>query len=164
MIKYNSRDIKQRKIFATFYEEYITELSKYSERLRELSKEDIQDDITNISANSLLKKYFITNETNTPIGFCLIGFDENTQPGTDWFIAEFYIQHGYRKKGYGQKAVEKLFQRYPGKYCYFVLKSNKPAQKFWNKIRKTFNCKDTKDQYVCSCTPEDCTFEAFEKY
>ncbi len=148
-------------IFEELYFTYNNTLSKYSERIRQnpITQKDIKD----IYINPLLKKYFILNEDNNPIGFFLLGIKENTQPGTDWYIAEFYIKSEYSRQGYGTKAIKRLFTIYPGIYCYFVLKENTPAHKFWAHIKTKFNCIDlTADYDATPYTPEDCTFFAFK--
>lgn len=152
---------KKHKTFETLYREYDIELAKYSQRIQEnpITQEDIKD----MYANPLLKRYFITNEKGKEIGFCLIGFGENTQPGTNWYIAEFYITPEFRHQNYGTKAIETLFSTHSGTYCYFVLNKNKPAQNFWNYIKNKFNCTDLTSNYDATpYTPEDCTFYAFK--
>lgn len=161
MIIYNINDIKQKNCFKKMYIDYITELSQYSERLRNDPITD--DDIQDINTNPFLIRYFITNEKETPIGFCLMGFGENTHPGTDWFIAEFYIQPKYRRKGYGKKFMRDFIKTHPGEYCYFVLKENQKAKAFWNKVRAENGCIDTKLCYNAEqYTPEDADFYAFK--
>lgn len=160
LIKYNTKNTKHIHTFRSFYRDYIEELSQYSPRLQE--NPVTLNELYDIDTNPLLKRYFITDTSNIPIGFILLGFGENTQPGTDWYIAEFYIQPSARKQGNGKRAVKEMLQTHPGKYCYFVLKENKRAYAFWTKLREEFECNDIKNNYICMHTPEDCIFEAFE--
>ncbi len=161
MKKYNTKSTKHINLFRSFYRNYYAGLSKYSQRLREnpLTVKFLRD----LDNMPLLERCFITDENNNPIGFCLLGFGANTQPGTDWYIQEFYIEEKHQNKGYGTKAVKELFQKHPGKYCYFVLNKNKRAKGFWDKIKNLYGCTDlTKNYDATPYTPDDCTFYAFE--
>lgn len=159
MIEYNTNNTKQIHQFRTMYRSYIAELSQFSEEIK--NKPVTLDELYDIDTNPLLERYFLTDKNNKPIGFVLLGFKENTQPGTDWFIAEFYIQPSARRKGNGRKAFKEILQTHPGAFCYFVLQQNIPAQKFWNKMRNEFNCEDITNNYICMHTPVNCFFEAF---
>ena len=52
----------------------------------------------------------------------------------DWKLAEFFIMAPYRLQGMGQLAMEKLFQKHQGLWEISVLRDNKPALKFWEKM------------------------------
>lgn len=161
MMKYNINNTKQTSIFRNFYKNYIKELGKYSKRIK--NQPVTINEFYEIETNPLLERYFITNENQEPIGFCLLGFGQNTQPGTDWFIAEFYIEPNYRRKHYAENAISQHLTTHPGKYCYFVLKNNKNAQTFWLKMQKKHNCTDITFNYDARAyTPEDALFYAFE--
>ena len=159
MIKYDIKNIKQMHLFRSMYNAYLKDLSQYSKRLR--MEPITQDEIYKIDTNPLLERYFLTDPNNSPIGFVLLGFKENTQPGTDWFIAEFYIQPSARRQGNGRKAFKEILETHPGAFCYFVLQQNIPAQHFWNKLKEEFRCENITKCYNCLHTPEDCFFEAF---
>lgn len=160
MKEYDIRNMKERIVFEELYRNYISELGQYSKRI--LKKPATKEEINDINTNPLLEKYFITDETGKLIGFCLIGFDQNTQPGTDWFIAEFYISPMFRRQGYGTASITEFLKTHPGNYCYFVLKENQQAYEFWNKVRTELKCTDIKSDYDArKHTPKDCTFEAF---
>lgn len=160
MIQYNPKNKEQSLLFKRLYIDYITELSQYSKRLRE--QPITPDEIYDIESNPLLMRYFLTDNSNSPIGFLLLGFKENTQPGTDWYIAEFYIIPKARKQGYGQKAVKEMLEQHPGRYCYFILKENRPAHSFWQKMKTAFNWLENTSYYDArQYTPEDATFYAF---
>lgn len=161
MFEYNIANADERLLFKTMYLEYMNELGLYSERIRK--NPVTEKEIHEINTNPLLERYFITNENGAPIGFCLLGFGENTAPGTDWYVAEFYVLPSHRMRKYGENAVAELLQTHIGKYCIFVLKENIPAQMFWNKTLQTFNCTDITSNYdSTSYTPSDCDFYAFE--
>ena len=159
MKEYNPSNLQQKYTFFKMYTDYCNELSQYSQRLR--NEPVTPEDVYETETFPLLERYFIEDENGKPIGFMLFGFKENTHPETDWFIAEFYILPAYRHRGYGEKGITKFLQKHPGKYCYFVLKENIPAQKFWNRIREKLNCQDITSRLECEHTPSDCFFEAF---
>lgn len=159
MIEYNIKNTKQIHLFRSMYRDYINELSLYSKHLK--AEPVTRDELYDIDTNPLLERYFLTDKNNNPIGFALLGFKENTQPGTDWFIAEFYIQPYARRQGNGRKAVQEILQTHPGAFCYFVLQQNIPAQNFWNRMKEEFKCEDLTNCFNCLHTPEDCIFEAF---
>ena len=158
---YNPTDEKQTILFKAFWGHYIAELSQYSRELQ-TKTEDLETAMKSIKNNPFFKRYFLTDHNDTPIGFLLLGFDQNTHPQTDWYIGEFFIRPEERRKGYGRKAVEEMLTEYPGRYCYFVLKKNKPAKTFWEYIRKEFSCVDIKKQLAGRKNIDECTFEAFE--
>ena len=161
MITYNTNNTKEKLLFENMYRDYINELGLYSERVRKHPATD--KDIQDINTNPFLKRYFITNENGVPVGFCLLGFGENTHPGTDYYIQEFYILPSHRLRKYGEEAVTELLQTHPGKYCYFILKGNIPAENLWNKTTQNLDCIDITSEYDASpYTPSDCNYYAFE--
>jgi predicted acetyltransferase len=51
-------------------------------------------------------------------------------------IGEFFIMRKYRLFGIGKEIAEKIFNKFPQKWYVEVLKTNKPATSFWNKVIK----------------------------
>lgn len=145
-------------LFENMYRDYDQELSLYSERISNnpITTEDFED----VYKNFFLAKMFILNDLGEKIGFCLLGFGDNTHPQTNYYIAEFYISPQYRRSGYGTKAARELFSLLPGKYCYHVLKKNNKAKDFWDRVKnessyKTLFLRDTSNL-------TDCDFYAFQ--
>ncbi len=56
-------------------------------------------------------------------------------------IAEFFILKKYRKNGLGSFAFNFIFNNYKGRMEIKVLKKNKPAALFWDKVIKNQNPK-----------------------
>lgn len=54
-----------------------------------------------------------------------------TQRSPCFFMAEFFILKGYRRRGLGQSALAAIADRHPGDWHVGVPKQNIPAQEFW---------------------------------
>ena len=145
-------------LFYNMYRDYTAELGLYSTRIK--AKQVTDKELDNILANMLLMKMFILNDDGEKIGFCLVGFGQNTHPLTSYYIAEFYVLPKYRRMGFGEKAVYDLLSILPGTYCYHVLKSNVNARTFWDNILKKFGCKRLHIDDTLEL--EDCDFYSFK--
>lgn len=64
-------------------------------------------------------------------GFVLVRSfpDQSNEP--IYSIAEFFIMKRYRRNGIGRAVSHQIFRMFPGKWEVFQLKSNLPAQAFW---------------------------------
>lgn len=149
---------KETDMFEKMYSNYDRELGLYSARLRE--NPITSSDFLDMYLNAFLKKLFIVNREGVVIGFCLLGFGDNTHPDTNYYIAEFYIVPEYRRAGYGLAAVAQLLAWFPGKYCYHVLKENQAGLAFW-KGAKAF-CGWADLPFSDTLGLDDCFFFAFE--
>lgn len=149
---------QDKPLFETMYRDYISDLSVFSKRLRDDHVTD--KELFSIYANEWLLKMFILNQAGDKVGFCLVGFGDNTHYQTDYYIAEFYVAPNHRRTGVGLKAVRELFSLLPGKYCYHVLKENIPAKAFWDHILKACGC--IKLFYKDTLNLSDCDFYAFK--
>lgn len=149
---------KEADLFEKMYSDYDRELGQYSARLRTnpISGSGFLD----MYLNAFLKKLFIVNREGTVIGFCLLGFGDNTHPDTNYYIAEFYIVPDARREGYGAAAVAQLLAWFPGKYCYHVLKENQKALAFWNSVKEF--CGWTNMPISDTLGLDDCFFFAFD--
>lgn len=145
-------------LFERLYSDYDRELALYSARLRE--KPVSGSDFLDMYLNSFLMKLFLVNKAGAVVGFCLLGFGENTHPDTDYYIAEFYVVPEVRQKGYGMAAVKQLLAWFPGKHCYHVLKENQAALAFW-KATKEF-CHWVDLPITDTLELHDCFFYAFD--
>ena len=65
-------------------------------------------------------------------GFALV-VDECPLTGEKpcWFMAEFFVMRGYRRKGVGRQAVAHLLGRHPGRWHVAVMESHQRAEAFW---------------------------------
>lgn len=65
-------------------------------------------------------------------GFILLQTGKYAPPSKeDYYIGQFFILKGYRRKGIGKEAVRKLLNKFPGKYLVGQLPNNIPAIRFW---------------------------------
>lgn len=151
--------VPDKVLFENMYRDYVTELGQYSVRIKYnliTSRE-----INSIYNNELLMKFFVSNGEGEIVGFCLVGFGDNTHTETDYYIAEFYILPEYRNNGIATAAVKELLSLFPGKYCYHILKENIIARQFWDHVQKECGCKPLSLEDTCGLT--DCDFFAFKK-
>lgn len=131
-----------RELFHGLYKAYSDELAQYRHRLQEepITEEFIDE---RYFYEVLLDKYFIEVDGET-VGFIIlqhVGEQYDVKPAM-WYIVEFYIAPGYRRKGYGKLAVEFFLEFYNHDFFYYVLKENVPARRFWEDITKTFSLKE----------------------
>jgi predicted acetyltransferase len=66
-------------------------------------------------------------------GFALV-IDECPLTGDKpcWFMAEFFVMRGYRRRGVGRQAVGELLSRHPGRWHIGVMRSHERAETFWS--------------------------------
>ena len=156
-IKYEFSKIENI-IFERMYRDYISELGQFSDRIK--AEPVSAQEFENIYNNQSLIKIFILNNSGVKIGFCLLGFGDNTHPETDYYIGEFYIAPEHRREGWGRSAIKELLSLLPGKYCYHILKGNKVARLFWDRVVKA--SKSVKLRLYDISNLSDCDFFAFD--
>lgn len=76
--------------------------------------------------------YFILGD-GAIIGFAFVNTISPSGRGTDFSMAEFYVQPHARGSGYGLAAAMELFQKHDGVWELSIMKGNKRAQNFWPK-------------------------------
>jgi len=80
---------------------------------------------------------YILKESLVIIGFAMI--NKHLRFNTDGFaVAEFYIQKGYEKKGYGRKLAEHVFAKFPGNWEVAVTLKNSSALIFWEQVVSSY--------------------------
>ena len=52
-----------------------------------------------------------------------------------WFMAEFFVLRGYRRRGIGRQAVADLLARHPGRWHVAVTRSHVRSEAFWARAR-----------------------------
>jgi predicted acetyltransferase len=63
---------------------------------------------------------------------------EITGNPTVWDVAEFFILRGWRRRGIGTLAAQKVWRRFPGPWEVRVMQSNVLASSFWEKAISHF--------------------------
>ncbi|WP_299982121.1 GNAT family N-acetyltransferase [Desulfobacula sp.] len=80
---------------------------------------------------------YILKESDSIIGFALV--NKHLRFNTDGFaVAEFYIQKGHEKKGYGRKLAEYVFAQFTGIWEVAVTLKNKSALVFWEQMVSSY--------------------------
>lgn len=75
-------------------------------------------------------------------GFVIFAVAPECHPDADYFIAQAFVSPAYRKKGLMTDAVKDFIKLHPGIYCALVIKDNKSANDFWQKLMKSIGYKD----------------------
>jgi predicted acetyltransferase len=57
---------------------------------------------------------------------------------TIWDMTEFFVIHGYRRRGVGMSAAHEVWRRFPGLWEVRVMESNHAARQFWMRAISTF--------------------------
>ncbi|WP_391203515.1 GNAT family N-acetyltransferase [Psychrobacillus sp. L4] len=105
-----------------------------------------------------ISPYFIKNENNI-IGFLLLLERPFLKKESDLGVNDIFILNKYKGKGFGSKALEKLFKEKRGKYFVIELEENLPAVSFWKKIYEQLNIEfDEKNEIV---DDENCLIQTF---
>lgn len=68
-------------------------------------------------------------------GFALV-IDECPLTGETpcWFMAEFFVLRGYRRRGIGRQAVAELLARHPGRWHVAVTRNHVRSESFWSQV------------------------------
>lgn len=81
---------------------------------------------------------FIIQKHTTPIGFALVGC-ENQPPVSDIYsISAFFILRRYRRQGMGRLAAFQLFEHFPGRWKIGTFGANTPAVSFWRHVINSY--------------------------
>jgi predicted acetyltransferase len=51
-----------------------------------------------------------------------------------WFMAEFFVMRGYRRRGVGRGAVDDLLRRHAGPWHVAVMRAHPRAEAFWAQV------------------------------
>lgn len=116
---------------------FIMELAIYEKLENEVVVTDellIENIFTNPIAHCVL-----AFENETPIGFALYFYNYSTFIGRKGlYLEDLYVQPNYRGNGYGKKLLLHLVQKAKNEHCgrieWSVLKWNKPAIDFYDRI------------------------------
>lgn len=68
------------------------------------------------------------------VGFAFVNTFSPSGRGTDFSMAEFYIQPSARGKGYGIAAAMALMRKFRGLWELSIMRANKRAHNFWSKV------------------------------
>lgn len=115
---------------------YLHDLSEFAEDLK-INGEGkfLYDGLEYYFKSEDLKPFFIYYRDEIA-GFVLLNSGRYVSMAVNYSIHEFFILKGFRNKGIGSIAVNKIFEAYRGKYKISELKDNKPAIGFWRNLFK----------------------------
>ncbi|SCY56834.1 GNAT family N-acetyltransferase [Alkaliphilus peptidifermentans] len=82
------------------------------------------------------------------IGFILLTSSPYVPKEVDYCVHELFILRRYRKLGIGTLAINKVIEKYRGKYYIVQLVKNKPAVEFWKKYYKINSIKYIEKEIV----------------
>lgn len=86
---------------------------------------------------------YILKESESIIGFALVNKHLRFNAG-GFAVADFYIQKGHERKGYGRKLAEHVFAQFPGNWEVAVTLKNSSALVFWKQVVSSY----THDKFV----------------
>ena len=85
-----------------------------------------------LNRNKIRDDYFIYNERNEMVGFCLISHHPASYSDKDVYVMDFCIFPKFRHRRYGTLAAKELSKKYKGfNICLSVLKGNDVGAEFW---------------------------------
>jgi len=80
---------------------------------------------------------YILKKAESIIGFALV--NKHFRFNNDGFaVAEFYIQKGHARKGYGRRLAEHLFAQFAGNWEVAVTLNNNSALVFWEQVVSSY--------------------------
>jgi len=116
-------------------------LQFYRYDFSEFNQDDIQDDGL-FPGYPYLEEYWNDPDHRYPylikcdnkfMGFVLVKYTAFEQ--RNYFsIGEFFIARKYRRKGLGSAVARLVFDKHRGEWEVHQIKTNEPAQEFWNKV------------------------------
>lgn len=68
------------------------------------------------------------------IGFAFVNTVSPSGRGTDFSMAEFYIEPFARTRGYGLAGAKELLLKHEGQWELSIMRANARAQRFWPKV------------------------------
>lgn len=123
-------------LFFMYAQQYIEELRQYTEFIETPFIDEFANTwIRTKGKNAYLIKCGKLFQTKI-VGFVLIEEVEKGVCGIEkdsTYIAEFYIKPEFRQRRFGTAAVSEILKLYSTPLFLTILKSNTPAQKFWEK-------------------------------
>jgi predicted acetyltransferase len=75
---------------------------------------------------------FLISFEGNPAGFVFVrqGSQISHDPKV-WYMTEFFVVRGYRRRQIGTEIARRIWQRFPGQWEVRVMESNRAGHKFW---------------------------------
>lgn len=135
------------------YQEYAKELDEFRHNPIHVTEEEVWQWCEAYIEDKECSWKNIFSKTGELAGFLIIGKGGvEKHPDSDYGIAQAFVAAKYRKQGLMTAAISDYIQRHVGTYSLLVLKNNKHAIEFWNKVFLDGNYKkvDLNAKYVNS--------------
>jgi predicted acetyltransferase len=129
-------------------------LQFYRYDFSEFNQDDVQDDGL-FPEYPYLEEYwndpyhrhpYLVKCDNKYIGFVLVKYTASEQ--RNYFsIGEFFIVRKYRRKGLGRVVATQIFDAHRGEWEVHQIKTNHPAQIFWNTVIREYTRGDFSERW-----------------
>jgi len=136
----DARDDAERRWIENVYPFYLHDLSEFSESIYHLNDDGTwQPDYLPVWFSERGARPLVLRAEGRRIGFAFVGLDPFPYRSfdVDQRLSEFFILRSFRGRGLGLEAALSVFQAFPGVWELFTLRSNRPAQVFWEKVLET---------------------------
>lgn len=127
----------ERRWIENVYPLYLHDLSEFDESIFHLNDEGLwQPDYLPVWFTTPGARPLVLRAEDQRIGFAFVGLDPFPYRSfdVDQRLSEFFILRSCRRCGLGRAAAITVLQSFPGAWELFTLKSNRPAQAFWEKV------------------------------
>lgn len=136
----DAHDDSERRWIENVYPFYLHDLSEFQESIYHLNEDGIwRPDYLPVWFSAPGARPMVIRDGSQRIGFAFVGqapfsyrsFD------VDQRLSEFFILRPWRGRGLGRAAAIAVLRSLPGTWELFTLRSNRPAQAFWEKVLET---------------------------
>lgn len=130
-------DDADRRWIENVYPFYLHDLSEFDGSIYHLNEEGLwHPDYLPVWFSERGARPLVLRSGNERIGFAFVGQDPFPYRSfdVDQRLSEFFILRSWRGRGLGLEAALAVFQAFPGVWELFTLRSNRPAQAFWEKV------------------------------
>ena len=127
----------ERRWIEHVYPFYLHDLSEFSESIYHLNEEGVwQPDYLPVWFSAAGARPLVLREGDRRIGFAFVGQEPFSYRSfdVDQRLSEFFILRSCRGRGLGRAAAISVLRAFPGTWELFTLRSNRPAQAFWEKV------------------------------
>ena len=127
----------ERRWIENVYPFYLHDLSEFSESIYHLNEEGLwRPDYLPVWFSMPGARPLVLRDGDERIGFAFVGQEPFSYRSfdVDQRLSEFFILRSCRGRGLGRAAALSVFQAFPGVWELFTLRSNQPAQAFWEKV------------------------------
>jgi predicted acetyltransferase len=130
----------ERRWIENVYPFYLHDLSEFSESIYHLNEGGIwEPDYLPVWFSAAGARPLVLRAGKQRIGFAFVGQEPFSYRSfdVDQRLSEFFILRSFRGRGLGRAAAISVLQAFPGVWELFTLRSNRPAQAFWEQVLET---------------------------